>query len=303
MLSWLKSLNPFNKKLVIPFEDINQSGRGPLFIKDRKRLATMTSVKILDENTLTGCSFVGRKIYLTRFDRKKKTYSMLDSINTTYAGETTETDLCDADSQGNIITSNFYLGTFTHYRRVGDKLEFVRDLPFSLGGAVHGVKFYSDDIIAVTVTKGPTGVHFLNIKTLEPVLHVEFPVKTQDACILSDNKMLMLAAHGTPKSKVGSMYHSTVSIVDFDLNKKTYTIVKTKECGLGHFDCATYHNGKVFLTDQFNDCVKVMNPETLDMVDSIKGFDFPHGIDIKYNMLAVSNYGNNTIQILPQPQA
>lgn len=51
------------------------------------------------------------------------------------------------------------------------------------------------------------------------------------------------------------------------------------------------------MTDQFNNAVLVCDETDLDVMEKYEGFDFPHGIDVAGNMLAVSNYGSNTIEI------
>ncbi|MCC7460026.1 MAG: hypothetical protein IT286_01870 [Proteobacteria bacterium] len=281
----------------IKMEDINNSGRAPLFIKDRQRLASSTSVKIVDPNHLICCNFVGRKIYLVHFDPKTGKYHTVDSADTVYGGVTTETDLCDADEFGNIVTSNFYLGTFTLYKREGDRISFIRDLPFNVGGFVHGVRFYTPEIIAVTVTKGKTGVYFFNLKTSELVLYVENPVKTQDVLFVSENRMIVISAHGAPKKSKQGMYHSTIEIVEFDLEKKTYHTVASTIYNHGHFDCTALYKGNLYLTDQYNNRVEVMNIHNLTVIQDIEGYSFPHGIDIKYDTMAVTNYGSNKIFI------
>jgi hypothetical protein len=43
--------------------------------------------------------------------------------------------------------------------------------------------------------------------------------------------------------------------------------------------------------------VKVLDPDSLAEIGRIDGYDFPHGIDIRFGMLAVTNYGANTIDI------
>jgi hypothetical protein len=36
-----------------------------------------------------------------------------------------------------------------------------------------------------------------------------------------------------------------------------------------------------------------------DQIGEIGSYDFPHGIDINYGMIALTSYGNNSISITP----
>lgn len=47
--------------------------------------------------------------------------------------------------------------------------------------------------------------------------------------------------------------------------------------------------GRIFLTDQRNDCVRILDSDSLAGLARIEGYDFPHGIDIGFGMLAVTN--------------
>lgn len=98
-------------KFKITMEAVNNSNRAPfLYIMNRKRSASVTSVKFMDANTLVCCSFLGQKIYLIRIDPSNGSSTVLDSAVTQFHGLGTETDLCDANSSGQVITSNFYKG-------------------------------------------------------------------------------------------------------------------------------------------------------------------------------------------------
>jgi hypothetical protein len=287
--------------LRIKLDDLPASDSTPYYVGDRVRLAGATSVKILDHETLACMSLLGRKIYLIRFDLDHETHRLLDVMDTVFDGQPVYSDLCDSDPAGvNVIATNFYLGTFSHYRRAGERLAFVRDLPFKLDSFVHGVKFFRPRIIAGTATKGgPTGVHFFDLDTLQAVLHVATTVKTQDVCFLSDRQLVIVAAHGSPTATPRTMYNSEAQLIDFNFEQGTFGVAARAVYEDAHFDCAVVHDGKVFVTDQFNNCIKVLDSLTLEVIDEMGGFDFPHGIDIKYNMIGVSNYGSNCIDLRP----
>src|SRR5262249_13005063 len=100
-----------SKKLHIPLEDLRQPDWRALFVGDRPRLATASAVRFLDAQTLVCTSLLPRKIYLIRFDLQAGSYTVLDRADTMFGGKTAETDLCDTDGSGSIVTSNCAAGS------------------------------------------------------------------------------------------------------------------------------------------------------------------------------------------------
>ena len=232
--------DPRDQKMLIVLEDINNSDSGSRYIKGRHRLATATSVKFMDRQTLVCCSYVGRKMYAVQFDLESNASAVIDNIDTIFSCKTTETDLCDTDGNGNVVTSNFFLGSCTHYSFRNDRLTFVRDLPFDLGNFVHGVRFYRPNIIVVTVTRGPTGAYFFNTDTLDKLLHIHTNLNTKDVCFLSDTRLVMLTAHGAPTKQEQESYDSDLHLIDFDLERGYFKLVSTVTYEDSHFELGGY---------------------------------------------------------------
>jgi hypothetical protein len=281
----------------VAMEPLNQSGRGPLHIQRRARLATSTSVKLLDRNTFVSFSLVGQRGYVVRFDEVAGTSEVLGSIDTTYGGKLVETDSCDADEHGNVITSNFYMGNATLYRCEGGRIAHVRDLPLDLPGYVHGIRFYGTGMFAVTIVAGMTGVHFFDLETCAPLLYVPAELKTQNVHFISDGRMVVMLGRGTPKNQLDDMYDSEVHLIDFCLQERTFEVVARMRYANAHLDGCVARGGRLYINDQFNDRVLVLDADTLEQVGDIDGYDMPHGLDINYGTLAVTNYGANDVRI------
>jgi len=284
---------------VVPLPDLTGSGLRPVYLEGRGRYATVTSVKLVDPETLVCASFLEKKLYLVRFDAKRNTSRILDAIATTHRGLPVETDLADVDPAGeNVVLSNFHHGSFTQYRRDGDRLVHVRDLDFGLEASkVHGVKYLTADVFAGTIGSRPTGVRFFDLARGKPMLHVDLPLKSQDVSFPSDREMVVLAVHGAPRRSRQMAYGSELVRVRFDLEAGTFAIGARRVFEDTHFDASVIRDGRLWLTDQRNDCVKLFDPASLEETGRIDGYDFPHGIDVGFDMLAVTNYGANTIDI------
>jgi len=284
---------------VIALPDLTGRGLRPVYLERRSRYATVTSVKLLDPETLVCASFLERKLYLLHFDSTQRTSRILDEIATTHRGIPVETDLLDVDPTGEtLVVSNFHHGAFTQFRREGDRLAYVRDLDFDLAGSkVHGVKFLDGRILAGTIGSRPTGVRFFDLQCAKPTVHIDLPLKTQDVSFLSEREMVVLAVHGAPTRQRQTSYASELVRVRFDLATGEFEIGSQRVFEDTHFDASVIHQGRLWLTDQRNDCVVLFDPESLDEIDRIAGYDFPHGIDVAFGWLAVTNYGANTIDV------
>ncbi len=269
-----------------------------LYIGGRSRYATATSVRILDAETLVCCSLLARKMELIRFDDAQRTWRVLDCIDTVFAGSTAETDLCDADAHGNILTSNCALGTVTHYRRDGDRLAFVRDLPTGFEKSwAHGVRFFTPDIFAVTLSRGEEGVHFFDLKTGRRLLFIPSQYKVKDVCFLSDTRLIMVVTDGAPRPQEQAAYHGGVELVEFSLALGSHAVLGRKIFAGCHFDAASLHDGKLYITSGLSDGIFVVDTVTLEKVDEIGGYHVPHGIDINLGMMAVTSYADNTVTL------
>lgn len=269
-----------------------------LYIGGRSRYATVTSVRILDAETLVCCSLLARKMELIRFDYGQGTWQVLDCIDTVFAGSSAETDLCDADARGDILTSNCALGTVSHYRREGDRLAFVKDLPTGFENSwAHGVRFFTPDIFAVTLSRGEEGVHFFSLKTGQRLLFIPSRYKVKDVCFLSDTRLIMLVTDGAPRRQEQEAYHGGVELVEFSLAKESYTVLGRKIFAGCHFDAASLHDGRLHITSGLSDSIFVVDTVTLEKVDEIGGYNVPHGIDIKCGMMAVTSYADNTVTL------
>ena len=281
----------------IQLEDINRTGRGPLFINGRSRISTATSVRFLDNRTIVCASLVGQRLYLIDFDLTNSSFRVLDSLDTTFEGVLAETDLMDIDDQGNIVTSNFYRGSATLYCRSGSRIHFVRDLHLGLDCYVHGIRLLGSDTLAVTATKGPKGIHFFDFRDCQPLFYLPLEFPTKDLCVLPGGNIAVIVAHGTPQRDQKSPYSSEIHLYELDIVSKNYKFVDSIKLYQHHCDTLQYYDGKLLVIDQTHDRVLVIDTSPLSVFGAINGFNFPHGLDAKSGLLAVTNYGLNSVSI------
>ncbi len=285
------------KKLVIPISEM-ESYAEMVYVGDRPRPSSTTSVYLLDPNTLVCCHFDGCKILLVRFDLDRGSCRFLQCSDTTFNQERVQTDLLAGDGNGNLAVSNGHKQTCTLYRYENEQIKFVRDLGPKLGDFAHGIKFYTPDIVAVTSRGDCGGTYFIDCKTGKIVYKLPAPgISVQDVCFLSGNRAAILYAMGSPSYDSGEIYSSLLKIIDFKFGGGNAQVLKEKTFKDAHIDCITSHENRLYFTDQYNNKVIVCDAENLDVLDEIGGYDFPHGIDVNYDILAVTNYGSNTVEL------
>lgn len=284
-------------ELTIPFDDLI-AGKPLVYVGDHARLSTITSVVLLSHNMLVCSHFNDCCMYLIHFNLHNKTYQVLQTIDTTFNGVKCETDLLASDGTGNIIATNFNQNTCTMYRYENNQIMFVSDLPYDAGNRVHGLRFVDKNTIAVTCRLSHRGIHFFDTETAQRVaLFSISEVSAQDLCLLSHDTFVMITGFGTPTMSPKEIYTSRVSLVKFNIKENKFTRLKDKDYEAAHFDNIIHYNGILYITDQYNNKVLMLDAQSLDDCGHLDGYDFPHGIDVNFGMIAVTNYGNNKIAI------
>jgi len=281
----------------IQLEDLRQPDWQPLHVGDRERYATATSVAILDPRTIVCCSLLARKMYLIRLDLGAETCQVIDRADTTFEGASTETDLCTA-RDGLIVTSNCKSASMSLYRVVGDRIRHVRDLSTGIPNYCHGARLLSDRVVVAAMINDPLGAYFFDLGSMRQVMRVGTERLPKDVLFLSSTRAVVIATSSQPQSeRSDAPRESEVMIVDFDLDQGTHRVVARRSYGTGQFDSVSAGGGRLFIADSYRGSILVVSADTLDQVDEVDGYPFPHGVDVGHGMMAVACYGDNSVHV------
>lgn len=294
-------------------DNINRSAHGPQFIGNNSRLATCTGVKIIDDNHLVATHFVGQKMYLFEFGNEggKFTYKLLDTTDTTLDGKMITTDLLDYND-GRIMTSNCEHASTSLYSvdRTSWKLQKVRDYCAGEGsGFCHGTKFYPyDSGLFVAMSFKPSYcIYFKSLNDSKVKLKIDCkPRLPKDICFPSQNTMIVIYCARFPAKRAGVFYDVDIIYYSFDLAKGTYQTLDHVNIPKCHTDSCVFSqkDQKLYFTGGVDNSVWVykLTDQKLVFSEKLVGFMFPHGIDLfssgEKNILAVSNYGDNSASLL-----
>lgn len=270
-----------------------------MYIGSKKRLATSTGVKILNSEYLLAIHLLGQKLYLIKYNVEKGQYQYIDTITTTYRSVGCIVDLLDFNGKDLIAVSNFDQDSVTLYRLDQNHLSHFKDFPIQKDAShCHGVKFYNEKIVCVTTQKNKM-LHFIHIDHNETLFQIQTDYEPKDVCFLDQTNMIVIFTLGNPSRKIRKPYNACIAHYKFNLIEKTSQILSIITEQNSHFDsCINDQDGRIYVTDQYNDCVKVYQiNDSLQFVRKISDYSFPHGIDIFSDLLAVTNYGTNQITI------
>jgi len=295
--------------MIIELEDINNSQHGQFKLAGRPRLATCTSVQFVDHRRLLTVSLVGQRMYLMSFDRTTEDYRVESSIPTQFAGEPACTDLVDFDGQDKIVTSNSDRDSASLYRLNGDELSFDKDIPINdpNRGFCHGVCIVPPDSkhVCVTTTKNGNYLYFISLETDEVVYKFnDENWKAQDICFIDNRLMAAIYVNGSPALGDRPRHDAKLSLIELGDDLKSHKVICETIISECHIDCVQYVDGKLIFTDQLNDKLRIYRVGRSGFLPDreIGGFSFPHGLDVLDGedcLMAVTNYGNNTIKLLP----
>lgn len=286
-------------ELIIPIENLSLE-TPQVFVGDRPRPSTVTSVIFLSPNLIVCSHFNGCKMFVIKFDLLSNAFEVVQTLDTTYNGQKCETDLLASDDYGSIVSTNFFKHTCTLYEYRDGKINYGRDLKYNAGDHVHGLKFIDKDTIAVTSRHNHSGIHFFDFHSSEKkAVYKTEEISIQDIALTSDDTLVMISGAGTPLIRPKQIYSSRASLIRFDIEKNIFTRIKDCDFPSAHFDNVISYENILYITDQYNNKVIKLAPNNLQYLGELRGYNFPHGIDVRYGLIAVTNYGNNTISIKP----
>ena len=155
-----------------------------------------------------------------------------------------------------------------------------------------------DNHIAVAYTRG----HVFVLK----FYHTAYPFlinnATEPRCIPRFRRKV------TGGSKV-PVFHMKVALYKMSTTNPTgHKVLCEIEVTNSTCDSIVHHNGLLYVSDQYNDVVNIFKLSmpspgecSIEAHDSITGYHMPHGVDIAHGMIAVTNYGDNTVKIMELP--
>jgi len=273
--------------------NIDLTGYYKVYAGRRSRYATATAVCFIDDNLIAVASYLGKVIYLIDISKDPV---IIDEIKTTY-----HPDLMDY-KDGIIMTSNrairseFCCISVYKVDKYYRKLSFVKDIVRKDFNQFHGCRIIDQDnvIITNTDTKRRECLIF-NLPTGEYEVFKNFDYYPKDLLLLLNNRLLLATSDSRPSLDPIQITDSILYLYELPSFKKLAELPF-----YGQTDCLALTGENGFITLQGQDSLLhfILKNDKLENKGEIKRFDFPHGIASKGDKVIVTNYGDNSIDIL-----
>lgn len=282
-------------------------------VRERIRSSGLTSVRFLDDTTLITGDFGGKCLYLVRLDGDKMT--ILDRHDSVIAsGEAVETDLMDYHD-GRVIVSNFYQGTFSLYEIADGKIRFFREVAAGGPRNMHGLRFVpgASHLVWLTFCNAKDPCHIIYDLADDRVLHrLSTAQQCQDVAFVNGHAVVFARTDHITKGAVTRIHlkkrvmYATAYVYRLPDNLETAppVLVSTWR-GRGHIDaCVETEGDRILSANQYLDRVDVfaLDPSgRLRLQGFVPGFRLPHGLDVRGDKVAVTNYGDQTLDVIDRP--
>jgi hypothetical protein len=205
-----------------------------------------------------------------------------------------------------VLTSNCEHRSVSIYRLTENGIVFVEAISIDDGdtGYCHGAKFVPGrpDLVCVTsITRG-RHVSFISLQTRRVVYRFsDEQWLSKDVCCVTLRLMVVVATREYVGQNPNSLSHSKISLIAVNPSFHGHQVLHEVVCEGSQFDGCHVARDIVYVADQARDVVHVfrIRGDRLERAEDLEGFSFPHGIDVSAdgNILAVSNYGPNTVTL------
>ena len=284
------------KKYFLP--DFDKSNLDLIYAGKRKRHATATAVSFINEKLLICASFLNREIYLFDIELGEIIYKIKSNYYI---------DLLDYKNNLIVTVNNLYkkLPSSISIFSVdieNKKIIFIKDIILKPSEIeTHGIRILDNNTVIITCTNDKNrGILFYDINNSKELnLFNEFKYKPKDIFIQeSKNLLYILTASTSPGYAKFQVKESYIYVYEYSSLKLIDEL-----CFIGQTDCLTIlekdliTHGFITLQNDVSLYHFKFEKNKLQFIDKIHGFNFPHGISSLNNKIAVSNYGDNSIQL------
>jgi hypothetical protein len=272
--------------------DLDLSKSHIVYVGGRGRYATATDAVFVDDNKILVASFLGKKIYL--IDISSNNFNIIDQIDTVAFN-----DIIDY-SDGLIITTNFPSSGLKHstvsiFELKNNKITNKKNIKFP-ELKTHGCAIVDKSNVIITSTySDKRGIYFLNLETEKYRIFNDFEHYPKDVYIKDDRLLILCSAISPSRKNDPTVGESILYLYEFSTMRR---IDELHFYGITDAVCLNGQNGFITLQDQDSLLHFNLIDDKLSYNKLINGFNFPHGVASKNNKLIVTNYGDNSIDII-----
>ena len=275
-------------KYFLPNIDLNQFY--PVYIGDRKRYATSTGVSFINENLILVASYFGKKIYLV--DISEKSFNIIDEYESEFFIDLI--DYKDGMISATHLPYQKSCGSVSLLSLINNKISFIQNIKLD-GISPHGCSIIDNSTLIVSnIADFNRGCIIIDINTEKYNVLNNILYYPKDTYICGD-KLFILTIESRPKIHTATKIGKSIIYI---YNLKDLKKIDQIEF-FGQSDGITINGNYGFITVQDKDSIQCfnINENKLTLSKMIPGFNFPHGISSYGSKVAITNYGDNSVDI------
>ncbi len=306
---WHHSIRGAREVMKIVLDVPNVTEHGMYYVGNRPRLATVTAVKFISDSLLVASHLVGQSLFLIQFNRFSGQYKVLQMLETQANGNRCSTDLLDYNEKDLILTSNCEHMNASLYQIENHCLTYLEtvEMPGIKTGFCHGAKFVSwhPDWVCLATTTGERNLAIIDIQSSKLIYTWnDADWKPKDICFPAPQQVAIMYSMVPARKELPAAhvpYVSKIQLIEIDSDFKKHRILSETFIEGSHLDGCHFSGNQLYVPSQMYDLVHVFKFTTHQFyhIYDLKGYNFPHGIDIdkEHQLMAVTNYGDHSIYL------
>jgi hypothetical protein len=295
----------------------NTYNRRPQWFGNNSRYETTTDVKFVDDTTLVVANRMAAMLQLVEFDITTKTINIIDTVSLTYLsdklsivnGGLRRAKIPQFPDLITIHNNTVYIAslnnTVSTVQIVNKKFTKPKLIKLNNNGSYHGITLHPSNhnilyLSSALYTPKLVICDLNTLKTQDVILDGFKNKPLRQTRFLDETHIVCVGGDGVPSTeKPTDSYNSYVGVYSLP-NFECIDIVTLQ---LSHIDDVCVHNDNIYVVYQSDAESKVLkynfiNNKLLHISDIPVG-GFPHGIDGRNNLLAVTSMTESSIHLIP----
>jgi len=292
----------------------NTYNRTPHWFAGNSRYETTTDVKFVNDTTLVVANRMAAILYLVEFNIEAQTFKILDRVSLTYEGPVTLTSKGFQKSRYpkfpdllTIVNNTIYVATLdnTISKIQIANMKFTKPTLFTFNdnGFYHGITIHPTHknvaYLSSALTSPKLVIADLSTGKTQDIILPKFEGKVVRQTRFLDETHIVSTCGGSLISSTdhNKVYDSCVGVFILP----SFKCLDLVEFPSTHIDDICVHDGVIYITNQGATKAKVCKYKfdgKLQLIEEIVVGGFPHGIDARNGILAVTSMSRSSVQLI-----
>lgn len=276
-----------------------------LYQGQRWRYPSMTDVKFLNNEYIVAAHRYGCKVYVIQ--KQTDAFVIVNTLTLTYNGQPYPTE------SFTIVNNKIYMISFTNVMTIIDIMpnySLKQNASIELHNndvTCHGIA-YRDNCVYITPSKKNIGTEYIvSYNTLngeiKQVTSLGDDIRVKNLAFLPNDLVVVIVNYKTKTAMIekGHKFNGSIRLYTLDFKQ-----LDSIEVPLTHFDGITSKKNIFYVTGADLDggyiYKGIVEDNKLSSIHKYQTQDFPHGIDIRENIIAYTSYTTSGIHFIDESE-